>query len=45
VLTRIFLTDYPSILDMVYVNAGKSYLQAIKIPPNFKKRSRRAVKA
>jgi len=45
VLTRIFLTGYPPILGTVYVNIGKSYLQAIKSPPNFKKRSRRAVKA
>ena len=33
VLTRIFLTGYPSVLGMVYVS--RSYcLQAIKIPPN-----------
>ena len=36
VLTRIFLTAYPSILYMVYVNRNHC-LQAIKIPPNFKK--------
>ncbi len=36
VLTRIFLTGYPSILYMVYVNRNHC-LQAIKIPPNFKK--------
>jgi len=40
VLTGIFLTCYPPILGMVYVNRSR-YLQAIKIPPNFKKRSRR----
>ena len=34
VLTRIFLTGYPSILGMVYVDAGKSCSQTIKIPPN-----------
>ena len=45
VLTRIFLTGYPPILGIVYVNAGESYLQAIKIPPNFKKRSRRVFRA
>ena len=31
---RIFLTGYPSILGMVYVDAGESCLQTIKIPPN-----------
>jgi hypothetical protein len=36
VLTRIFLTGYPSILYIVYVNRSRC-LQAIKIPPNFKK--------
>ena len=43
-LTRIFLTGCPPIPDMIYVN-GNCYLQAIKIPPNFKKRSRRDFKA
>jgi hypothetical protein len=33
---RIFLTDYPSILGIVYVNADESCLQAKEIPPNFK---------
>jgi len=36
VLVRIFLTDYPSILGIVYVNADESCLQAKEIPPNFK---------
>ena len=44
VLTGIILTGYPPILGMVYVNRS-CYLQAIKIPPNFKKRSRRDFKA
>jgi hypothetical protein len=43
-VARIFLTGYPPILGIVYVNRSR-YLQAIKIPPNFKKRSRRVFRA
>ena len=43
-VTRIFLTVYPSILGMVYVSRN-CCLQAIKIPPNFQKRSRRVFRA
>jgi len=32
-VARIFLTGYPPILGIVYVNRSR-YLQAIKIPPN-----------
>jgi len=44
-VARIFLTGYPSILGMVYVNADESCLQAKEIPPNFKKQSRRVIQA
>ncbi len=43
VLMKIFLTGYPSILYIEYINRSQ-YLQAIKIPPNFKKRSRRVIR-
>ena len=43
-LIAIFLTSYFPISDMIYVNEN-NYLHAIKIPPNFKKRSRRVVEA
>ena len=44
VLTRIFLTGYLPILGRVYVDISYC-LQAIKIPPNFKRRSRRVFRA
>ncbi|MDE5908357.1 MAG: hypothetical protein K2H52_06440, partial [Lachnospiraceae bacterium] len=44
VLKQIFLTGYPPIFYIIYVN-GSRYLQTTKIPPNFKKRSRRDFKA
>ena len=40
-VARIFLTGYPSILGRVYVDAGESCLQTIKIPPNSKKQNRK----
>ena len=44
VLIKIFLTGYPSIFEMICINR-KYCLRAKEIPPNFKKRSRRVMKA
>ncbi len=44
VLIKIFLTGYPSIFGMICINR-KCCLRAKEIPPNFKKRSRRVMKA
>ena len=44
VFIKIFLTGYPSIFGMICINR-KCCLWAKEIPPNFKKRSRRVMKA